>query len=188
MVTAKQFAAAVREFKRTNKPVLIARNVNIYEWQTSGINERMGNVFVDDEFEDDILKSSIICDLWIVKCQGPHHAGAAGGIARQLEAYCAQFEYTLAVGGGDMNLKGCTRRADTVVRLRSDLLNGQSDIPYIMLAVGDLLRFYPKRRDSTFAAVATLYRRWAGGVVIEDAVSFGSANIDPSTIDTIQQN
>jgi hypothetical protein len=44
------------------------------------------------------------------------------------------------------------------------------------------LAFYPKRKeDGTFAAVAIHYRRGAGGVVIEDAVSFGSAEIYPSS-------
>ena len=42
-------------------------------------------------------------------------------------------------GGRDMSLKGCARRAGTVVRLRSDLLNSRSDIPRVLVEVSDRL-------------------------------------------------
>jgi hypothetical protein len=206
-VTSQQFAAAVREFKRTNEPVLIARKVNIYQWQTSGINEMMGNVFVNAKFEDDVLKSSTFGDLWIVKCQDPPHEIASGDLIWQLRQYCQQFQDLLSVGGGNMNLNGCTCRADTAVRIRSEVTNGQSNLPRVLVevefenrTVGEAYKFilgyftlisslqsviffafYPKRKeDGTFAAVAIHYRRGAGGVVIEDAVSFGSAEISRS--------
>ena len=163
----------------------------------------MGNVFVTAEFEDDVLKPSSVGDLRIVKCQNAPHESAAAVIGGQLRQYCLQFEDILVSGSGNMNLNGCTRRADTAVRIRSDVLNGQSNRPRVLVEVEFENRavqeayefilgyftlipslqsvicfaFYPKREDGTFAAVAIHYRRGAGGMVIEDAVSFGSADI-----------
>jgi hypothetical protein len=106
-----------------------------------------------------------------------------------------------------MNLNGCTRRADTSVRIRSEVTNGQCNLPHVLVEVEfknrtvseanefilgyftlisslqSVISFasYPKCKvDGTIAAVAIHYRRGAGGEVIEDAVSFGSAEIYPS--------
>ena len=165
----------------------------------------MGNIFVMAKFDDDdVLTSSTIGDLWIVKCQNEPHEVAVADILWQLGQYCQKFEDILYVGGGNMDLVGCTRRADTAVRIRRNLLNGQSSLPRVLVEVkfdnktvneacefileyfkliGCLhsvifFAFHPRReKDGTFAAIAVHYRRGAGGVVIEDAVSFGSAEI-----------
>jgi hypothetical protein len=89
----------------------------------------MWNVFVEAKFEDDVLTSSTIGELWIVKCQGGPDGDVLAGISYQLYRYCEQFMPLLSVGGGDMVLSRGTRRADTAVRIRPSLLNGQSDLP-----------------------------------------------------------
>ena len=209
-VTESQFTSAVREFQRTqfSRPVLIASKVNISQWLTSGIIERMWNVFVEAKFEDDVLTSSTIGELWIVKCQGGPDGDVLAGISYQLYRYCEQFMPLLSVGGGDMVLSRGTRRADTAVRIRPSLLNGQSDLPRMLVGIKFSNRtvdqahqfilgyfaqmsclqavvffaFYPQHVDGSYAALAVLYRRGAGGedVVINDAVPFGSANISHS--------
>ena len=206
-MTASDFEAAVREFNRVSKPVLVASKVNVNWWLTSGINEGTRNVFVEARFEDEVLTSTTIGDLWIVKCQGQPHMRAAVGISYQLNQYCDPFGRLLVVGGGNMVLSRGIRRADSTVSLRSKFLAASNDLPQVLVEIEFSNRtvdayefilgyfalipclqavvffaFYPHRVDGSYAALAVLYRRGAGGlgVVIDDAVSFGSANISRS--------
>jgi hypothetical protein len=68
----------------------------------------------------------------------------------------------------------------TVDQAYQFILGYFSMIPCLQTVI--FFAFYPHRVDGSYAALAVHYRRGAGGngVVIEDAVSFGSANVSRS--------
>jgi hypothetical protein len=210
-VSYRHFQRSVEEFERSNSEenkLLFATNVHLKKWLDSGVNEKMGNVFIEAVFKNgNAFTDSTVADLWIVKVQNTPHEIAVNEIAglfvlyRELHA-CRPF---LQVGGGNMILPGCVRRADTAVRPNSnpDVLNGQSDLPRVLFEVefqhrsvarahDFVLQYFPlipvlqavvlfvfweKRRNGTFAAIAILYRRNGAVGEVRDAVSFGSADI-----------
>ena len=209
-VNFTQFKKAVDEFGRVDsedKKVLLAKCVNVQKWLHSGINERMGNVFVVADFKNgDNLTDSTVADLWIVKVQNKPHELVATEVAAMLVFFRNMHgNLRLAVGGGNMSLPGTVRRPDTAVSPRSipEILNGQSALPRVLVEIEFehrsirkahkfcleyfalipvlqavvLLVFYGKRANGSFAALAVLFRRAGAGGAVVDAVSFGTAHI-----------
>ena len=214
-VNFPHFQRAVEEFERDHnsegKKLLFASNVHLKKWLNSGINERMGHVFVEAIFKNgDVFTESTVADLWIVKVRNPAHETAVAelsclfGIYRQLHG-CLDF---LNAGGGNMILPGCIRRPDNAIRPNEVVLNGQSDLPRVLFEVefehrsvaqahAFVLQYFPlipvlqaavlfvfwgKRNDGSFAAIAILYRRNGAVGTARDAVSFGSADIFPGAL------
>ena len=142
-VDYRHFQRAVEEFERNNseeKKLLFATNIHLKKWLNSGINEKLGNVFVEAIFKNgDAFTDSTVADLWIVKVQNAPQELVVTEIAILLGLYrefhgCGLF---LDVGGGNMILPGCIRRPDTAIRPHSDpaVLNGQSDLPRVLVEV-----------------------------------------------------
>ena len=215
-VNYRNFQRAVEEFERNNseeKKVLLATDVNLKKWLDSGINEKMGNVFVEAIFKNgDAFTDSTLADLWIVKVQNTPHEVTVQEIAILFGLYrelhgCRPF---LDIGGGNMILPGCIRRPDTAVRPNPIVLNGQSNLPRVLIEVefqhrsvasahAFVLQYFPlipvlqavvlfvfwEKRVRTFAAIALLYRRNGAVGTVRDAVSFGSADIFPAAFRNI---
>ena len=208
-VNFTQFLRAVNEFGRLDsedKQVLLAKSVNVRKWLHSGINERMGNVFVAAAFKNgEDLTDSTVADLWIVKVQNKPHELVASEITVMMVGFRNMHGNLLAVAGGNMTLPGTIRRPDTAVSPRSipEILNGQSALPRVLVEIEFehrsirkahtfcseyfalipvlqavvLFVFYGKRVNGSFAALAVLYRRAGAGAAVVDAVSFGTAHI-----------
>ena len=191
MIDFRHFQRAVEAFEcniSEEKKLLLATDINLHKWLHSGINEKMGNVFVEAIFKngDDFTKGTV-ADLWIVKVQNTPHEIVVGEITIMVGAYRGLHTRLLDVGGGNMTLPGCIRRADTAVRPNPNpaVLNGQSYLPRVLFEVEFqhrtvaqahvvvlqyfalipvlqavvLFVFWGKRGNGSFAAIAILYRR-----------------------------
>ena len=136
------FQRAVEEFERDHnsegKKLLFASNVHVKKWLNSGINWRMGHVFVEAIFKNgDAFTDNTVADLWIVKVQNTAHETAVAELSGLFILYrhlhgCLGF---LDAGGGNMILPGCIRRPDTAIRPNEVVLNGQSDLPRVLFEV-----------------------------------------------------
>ena len=209
-VSFQTFQRAVEAFDVSKeKRFLLATDVNLKAWLVSGINERMGNVFVEAIFKNgDVFSDSTVGDLWIVKVQNKPHELVVNEITALIAPYRTLHGRLFDIGGGNMILPGCIRRADTGISPNHDpaILNGQSGmhrvlfevefghrsvsqahrfvseyfplIPVLQAVV--LFVFWGRRTNGSFAAIAILYRRNGVGGNVQDAVSFGSADIFPS--------
>ena len=77
-VNVLQFPKAVEELERDHnsdgKKLLYASNVHLKKWLNSGINERIGHVFVEAIFKNVYaFTDSTVADLWIVKVWNTAH-------------------------------------------------------------------------------------------------------------------
>jgi hypothetical protein len=213
-VNFRQFDKAVKEFVSREERggdsegearVLLAEDVSLKKWISSGINERMRHVFVEATYKSgSVFSESTIADLWIVKVPNSKAYGiVVAEISCMLVTYRNIHGPMLSVGGGNQFLLGCTRRPDTAVSPKEIpvILAGQSSLPRLIFEVEcghrsvrnahqRCLEFFElipclqavvlfvvfgKRSDGTFAALALRYRRGPAAPAIEDAVSFGTA-------------
>jgi hypothetical protein len=213
MIDFRHFQRAVEAFEcniSEEKKLLLATDINLNKWLHSGINEKMGHVFVEAIFKNgDDFTEGTVADLWIVKVPNAPHEIVVGEVTIMIGLYRGLHRRLLDVGGGNMILPGCIRRADTAVRPNPNpaVLNGQSDMPRVLFEVEFqhrtvaqahafvlqyfalipvlqavvLFVFWRKRGNGSFAAIAILYRRNGAVGTVRDAASFGSADIFPST-------
>jgi hypothetical protein len=183
---------------------LIASDVPLQKWLSSSLNERVGHVFIEAIFNGEFINESTTADLYIVKVQNQAHEAAFTRISAMFVAFNINHGDLLLVGGGNMVLPGCVRRPDSATRPLQALLQGQSELPTGILEVDfkhrsllsannfccqyfplihnlqvvNLFKFFPRRVNRTFAALAVQYRRNLGAVPpvhVVDAVSFGTA-------------
>ena len=123
-VNYQKFHRAVEEFERyksNEKKSLFATDVHLKKWLNSGINEKLGNMFVEAIFKNGYaFTDNTVADFWIVKVQNPPHEVAVNEIAvlfvlfRELRGY----RNLLKIGGGNMIIPGCILRPDNTVRPR----------------------------------------------------------------------
>ena len=76
-VNYQQFHRAVEEFERNKseaEKLLFATNVHLKKWLDSGINEKLGKLFVEAIYKNgEAFTNSTVADLWIVKVQNTPH-------------------------------------------------------------------------------------------------------------------
>ena len=129
-VSFQTFQRAVEAFDASEeKRLLLATDGNLKAWLASGINERMGNVFVEAIFKNgDVFSDSTVGDLWIVKVQNTPHELVVNEITALIAPYHTLHGRLFDIGGGNMILPGCIRRTDNGISPSHDpaILTGKA--------------------------------------------------------------